>query len=151
MKQVFLFPFGKEIDQHTQNQIKDLLHQFARNWTDHGKQVNIEIEFPYSALLLIKAWKDNGGRIDGCAQDDLFRFIKQLGDQLQLPLLRFDLIPIIKDYSLKFYTLSELRNKLQDGEISPQTLVILFSVRKEEEWEQMPVPLEKTTLYKQLI
>ncbi len=151
MKQVFLFPFGKVINDKEQNRIKEAFEEFACQWKDHGEQVHMQLEFPYSSLLLIKAWKNSGGRIDGCAQDQLFRFVKQLGDHLQLPLLRFDLIPVIENQSVKFYTLIELRKNLQIGKISPQTPIVLFSVRKEEEWEQMPVPLKETAIYKQLI
>ncbi|NPA34703.1 MAG: hypothetical protein GXO48_07245 [Chlorobi bacterium] len=150
MKQIFLFPLGKTIDGQEQEQIRQFFKQFARHWTDHGEPVHMEIEFPYNALLLIRAWKGSGGRIDGCAQDDLFRFLRELATHFKLPLLRFDLIPIVKDQSIKFYTLYELKEQLQKGELSPQTPVILFSVRKEEEWERMPTPLNQTPLYRQL-
>ncbi len=151
MKHIFLFPLGKTIDDGLKERLTNALNGFANQWTDHGEQVYMEIEFPYDAILLLRVWKGSGGRIDGCAQDKLFNFIKQLSNALQLPLLRFDLIPIITEQAVSFYTLEELRGKLEKGEISPQTQIILCSVRNEEEWEQMPIPIGKTAIYKQLV
>ncbi len=151
MKHIFLFPLGKVIDGRLRNQLTNVLSGFASQWTDHGEQVYMEVEFPYNAILLLRVWKASGVRIDGCAQDKLFNFIKQLSNDLQLPLLRFDLIPVIIGQSVSFYTLAELRDKLQKREISAQTPIILFSVRSEEEWNNMPIPIGKTAIYKQLI
>ncbi len=150
MKYIFLFPLGKQAEKEIKAQISYALSQFAQQWTDHGEQVHMEIEFPYDSLLLIKAWKDSGGRIDGCAQDALFRFIKELSKHLQLPLLRFDLMPLVIDQKVIFLSFMELKEKLHKGEITPDTPVILFSVRQEDEWEKMPIPLRETAFYKQL-
>ncbi len=152
MKTVFIFPLGRRIDDALRQALEQEWAPFAASWTDHGVPIQAEMDIYKEALLVIKAQKATGeARIDGCAQDDLFRWIRHVSQRYNLPLMRFDLLPVeTPDQEIQFIPHSQLKEALQQGLITPETLVYLYTARTEDEWQRQPVPLNTTPLFQRL-
>ncbi len=132
----FYFPGGRELTSAIQRQIAQYLQEALAGWTDHNEPIQWEVTFPWNKLVCIEAWKASGTRIDGCAQDVLFRVMRELAGRLHLPLLDFSQILVVEGGEARFFPgRAALKAAWKKGELTPDARVFLYG----EEGRTVPV------------
>ena len=95
---------------------------FLDNWQAHGK----DLECSYSIIdkrFIIIAVNESFNPIGGCSIDFSLQLIKDISNNIGIDLLNRLVVNYKLDNRIESLSLSDLKNKIKDGNFSPETII----------------------------
>jgi len=112
--------------------INDKTTSFLDNWQAHGK----DLECSYSIIdkrFIIIAVNESFNPIGGCSIDFSLQLIKDISNTIGIDLLNRLLVNLKIDNRLESLSLSDLKNKIKDGDFSPETIMFNTAINSKSE------------------
>ncbi len=141
---VWIFQADRELSDSENKAISDELLQFVENWLSHGSLLKAHYKLMHNRFIVFFA-DEQGDNMCGRAIDASVRFVKELEKKYALSLLDRSRVAYIKNGKVEACTLDELGQRIEDGEITPDTEVFNNLVSTKEEFDNSwTVPLSKS-------
>jgi len=105
---------------------------FLDNWQAHGK----DLECSYSIIdkrFIIIAVNESFNPIGGCSIDFSLQLIKDISNKIGIDLLNRLVVNLKIDNRLESFSLSDLKNKIKDGDFSPETIIFNTAINSKSE------------------
>ena len=105
---------------------------FLDNWQAHGK----DLECSYSIIdkrFIIIAVNESFNPIGGCSIDFSLQLIKDISNTIGIDLLNRLVVNYKLDNRIESLSLSELKNKIKDGDFSPETIIFNSAINSKYE------------------
>ncbi len=118
--------------------IREQLHRFAQQWTTHGTPVPAFADIYYNAFIVLLADIPPSG----CSIDSSVHLLKEIEQQYQISLFNRLLTAYFDGAHLCIAHPKDLKEALQNGQITLQTPIFNHLVQTRSEWEtkwQMPI------------
>jgi len=151
MNRTWTFVISKSL---TEQQLQELLgagNSFVKGWTAHDAQLSASFEVFRNRIIIVKVNEDVHAA-SGCSIDKLTRFIKEIEQRFEIQLMNRLLVAFEdKNGILNVSSASEIRTRLENGEVSTETLVYNTSVADEQQLQNWLQPLKNTWLNKYLV
>tara|TARA_B100000575_G_scaffold288375_1_gene288309 strand:- start:22926 stop:23408 length:483 start_codon:yes stop_codon:yes gene_type:complete len=105
---------------------------FLNNWKAHGKELETSFSIIHNRFLII-AVNEEVNPIGGCSIDYSLHLVKDISQSIDLDLLDRLNVNLILDNKIKSLKLVDLKNKIKDRKISPDTIVYntMINTKKE--------------------
>lgn len=113
---VWVFQAEKPIPQSEIERLYPEVKQFIEEWTSHQATVRASFEFQYDYFLIVAVDEAQVGA-SGCSIDKMFRFVQSMESNLGVSLLGKQRIALLKNNSIRTFSLPELKSKIKSGEI----------------------------------
>ncbi|HTA28222.1 MAG TPA: hypothetical protein VK809_10560 [Bacteroidia bacterium] len=140
----WIFQADRELSDSENKAISDELLQFVENWLSHGSLLKAHYKLMHNRFIVFFA-DEQGDNMCGRAIDASVRFVKELEKKYTLSLLDRSRVAYIKNGKVEACTLDELGQRIEDGEITPDTEVFNNLVSTKEEFDNSwTVPLSKS-------
>lgn len=123
---------------------------FVEHWTAHDVKLNAEFKIVKKRIVVVKVNEDVTNA-SGCSIDKLTRFIKLTETLFGIELLNRFLVAYKNQDAIEVVHATKIKELLQQGVISENTLVYNTSVANETEYTQWEQPLKNTWLSKYLV
>jgi hypothetical protein len=141
---VWIFQADRELSADESKAISNELLQFVENWLSHGSLLKAHYKLFHNRFIVFFA-DEEGDNMCGRAIDASVRFIKELEKEYSISLLDRSRVAYIKDGKVEACTLDELGQRIEEGEITPDTEVFNNLVSAKEEFEKSwTIPLAKS-------
>jgi len=141
---VWIFQADREFSADETTSISNELLQFVDNWLSHGSLLKAHYKILHNRFIIFFADED-GDNMCGRAVDASVRFIKELEKRYSVSLLDRSRVAYIKNDNVYACTLDELGQRIEAGEITPDTEVFNNLVSTKEEFDShWTVPLAKS-------
>jgi hypothetical protein len=112
--------------------INDKTISFLDNWQAHGK----DLECSYSIIdkrFIIIAVNESVNPIGGCSIDFSLQLIKDISNTIGIDLLNRLVVNLKIDNRLESLSLSDLKNKIKDGDFSSETIMFNTAINSKSE------------------
>lgn len=123
---------------------------FAEHWTAHDVKLSAEFQIFKKRIVVVKVNEDVTNA-SGCSIDKLMRFIKLTETMFGIELLNRFLVAYKNEDAIEIVHATKIKELLQQGVISENTIVYNTSVSNETEYAQWEQPLKNTWLSKYLV
>ncbi|WP_139925020.1 hypothetical protein [Hymenobacter sp. DG01] len=100
--------------------LQPALHQFATEWTSHGRTLAASAEVRYQQFLVI-GLDEAVADASGCSIDASVRFVRSLEEQFQVQLLEKAKLAFLLDHRVQLLDRRELRSVVASGTLLPET------------------------------
>lgn len=111
-------PFSEEQIQWLSQELKT----FTNNWESHGTPLNSSYQIRDNQFIIIGV-ESNAYQASGCSIDKSVELIKTFENTLNLTLLDRSQVMIRTNENLQLIPFQQLKNKVQDNILTPETLV----------------------------
>jgi len=119
---IWIYQSNRDFNEFEIGIINDKTISFLDNWQAHGK----ELECSYSIIdkrFIIIAVNESFNPIGGCSIDFSLQLIKDISNTIGIDLLNRLVVNLKIDNKIESLSLSDLKNKIKDGDFSPQTII----------------------------
>jgi hypothetical protein len=141
---VWIFQADRELSISENKSIANELLLFVENWLSHGSLLKAHYKLLHKRFIVFIADED-GDNMCGRAIDASVRFVKELEKKYAVSLLDRSRVAYIKNGKVEACTLDELGQRIEDGEITPDTEVFNNLVSTKTEFDSSwTVPLSKS-------
>jgi hypothetical protein len=141
---VWIFQADRELSADENAAMSNELLQFIENWLSHGSLLKAQYKLLHNRFIVFFA-DEQGDNMCGRAIDASVRFVKELEKEYSISLIDRSRVAYIKDGKVEACTLDELGQRIEDGEITPETEVFNNLVSTKEEFDKSwTVPLSKS-------
>jgi hypothetical protein len=125
--------------------INSWLTKFINQWTAHNQTLKAFGTIYHSRFITIFLDEENSSQASGCSIDSQVRFIQDMGNALNVDFfdrLHFDFM--VEDGILTYHK-DDVTTKIQDGDISEDTMVMDHLVKTKKQFEDSwLVPLSQS-------
>jgi hypothetical protein len=141
---VWIFQADRELSADENKAMSNELLQFVESWLSHGSLLKAHYKLLHNRFIVFFA-DEQGDNMCGRAIDASVRFVKELEKEYSISLIDRSRVAYIKDNKVQACTLDELGQRIEDGEISPDTEVFNNLVSTKEEFDKnWTLPLSKS-------
>lgn len=119
---IWIYQSNRDFNESEIGIINDKTTSFLDNWQAHGK----DLECSYSIIdkrFIIIAVNESFNPIGGCSIDFSLQLIKDISNTIGIDLLNRLVVNLKIDNRLESLSLSDLKNKIKDGDFSPETII----------------------------
>ena len=119
---IWIYQSNRDFKESEIRIINDKTISFLDNWQAHGKN----LECSYSIIdkrFIIIAVNENVNPIGGCSIDFSLQLIKDISNTIGIDLLNRLVVNYRLDNRVESLSLSDLKNKIKDGDFSPETII----------------------------
>jgi len=138
MKKVWAYTMGKKLSEVESNNLLKDAHDFTLEWTAHEKKLSANVSIVENCVLVFQV-DEEVYTASGCSIDKLLRFIKTLEIKYNLELLNRFLIPVQTENRYEVLSSTEIKNKLENKSLSPESHILNTAISDEFElatWKQ---------------
>ena len=122
---IWIYQADRPLSKPEEAFIKEQTDLFLQDWAAHGAGLHASFTILYSQFLII-AVDEAMVRASGCSIDKQVRFIQELEKELLLNFMDRTKVAFLQadpaDNAVVTTTLTEIKNKVADGQIHPKTL-----------------------------
>ena len=129
---IWIYQSNRDFNESEIGIINDKTTSFLDNWQAHGK----DLECSYSIIdkrFIIIAVNESFNPIGGCSIDFSLQLIKDISNTIGIDLLNRLVVNLKIDNRLESLSLSDLKNKIKDGEFSPETIIFNTAINSKSE------------------
>ena len=129
---IWIYQSNRDFNESEIGIINDKTTSFLDNWQAHGK----DLECSYSIIdkrFIIIAVNESFNPIGGCSIDFSLQLIKDISSTIGIDLLNRLVVNLKIDNRLESLSLSDLKNKIKDGEFSPETIIFNTAINSKSE------------------
>ena len=119
---IWIYQSNRDFNELEIGIINDKTISFLDNWQAHGK----DLECSYSIIdkrFIIIAVNESVNPIGGCSIDFSLQLIKDISKNIEIDLLNRLVVNYKLDNRIESLSLSDLKNKIKDGEFSLETII----------------------------
>ncbi len=119
---IWIYQSNRDFNELETGIINDKTISFLDNWQAHGK----DLECSYSIIdkrFIIIAVNESFNPIGGCSIDFSLQLIKDISNTIGIDLLNRLVVNYKLDNRIESLSLSDLKNKIKDGDFSPETII----------------------------
>ena len=141
---VWIFQADRELSVIESKAISNELLQFIETWLSHGTLLKAHYKLLHNRFVIFFA-DEEGDNMCGRAIDSSVRFVKDVEKKYTVSLIDRSRVAYIKDNKVQSCTLAQLGQRIEDGEINPDTEVFNNLVSTKEEFDKSwKVPLSNS-------
>ena len=129
---IWIYQSNRDFNESEIGVIKDKTISFLDNWQAHGK----DLECSYSIIdkrFIILAVNESANPIGGCSIDFSLQLIKDISNTIGIDLLNRLVVNYRLDNKVESLSLSDLKNKIKDGDFSPETIIFNTAINSKSE------------------
>ena len=129
---IWIYQSNRDFNESEIGIINDKTISFLDNWQAHGK----DLECSYSIIdkrFIIIAVNENVNPIGGCSIDFSLQLIKDISNTIGIDLLNRLVVNYRLDNKVESLSLSDLKNKIKDGDFSPETIIFNTAINSKSE------------------
>ena len=129
---IWIYQSNRDFNELEIGIINDKTISFLDNWQAHGK----DLECSYSIIdkrFIIIAVNESVNPIGGCSIDFSLQLIKDISNTIGIDLLNRLLVNYKLDNRIESLSLSDLKNKIKDGDFSPETIIFNTAINSKSE------------------
>ena len=129
---IWIYQSNRDFNESEIGIINDKTISFLDNWQAHGK----DLECSYSIIdkrFIIIAVNESVNPIGGCSIDFSLQLIKDISNTIGIDLLNRLVVNYRLDNRLESLSLSDLKNKIKDGDFSPETIIFNTAINSKSE------------------
>ena len=129
---IWIYQSNRDFNESEIRIINDKTISFLDNWQAHGK----DLECSYSIIdkrFIIIAVNESVNPIGGCSIDFSLQLIKDISNTIGIDLLNRLVVNYRLDNRLESLSLSDLKNKIKDGDFSPETIIFNTAINSKSE------------------
>jgi hypothetical protein len=129
---IWIYQSNRDFNESEIGVINDKTISFLDNWQAHGK----DLECSYSIIdkrFIIIAVNESVNPIGGCSIDFSLQLIKDISNTIGIDLLNRLVVNLKIDNRLESLSLSDLKNKIKDGDFSPETIMFNTAINSKSE------------------
>ena len=129
---IWIYQSNRDFSESEIETINDKTTSFLDNWQAHGK----DLECSYSIIdkrFIIIAVNESFNPIGGCSIDFSLQLIKDISNTIGIDLLNRLVVNYKLDNRIESLSLSELKNKIKDGDFSPETIIFNTAINSKSE------------------
>ena len=129
---IWIYQSNRDFDESEIGIINDKTISFLDNWQAHGK----DLECSYSIIdkrFIIIAVNESVNPIGGCSIDFSLQLIKDISNTIGIDLLNRLVVNYKLDNKIESLSLSDLKNKIKDGDFSPETIIFNTAINSKSE------------------
>jgi len=129
---IWIYQSNRDFNESEIGIINDKTTSFLDNWQAHGK----DLECSYSIIdkrFIIIAVNESFNPIGGCSIDFSLQLIKDISNTIGIDLLNRLVVNLKIENRLESLSLSDLKNKIKDGDFSPETIIFNTAINSKSE------------------
>ena len=129
---IWIYQSNRDFNESEIGIINDKTISFLDNWQAHGK----DLECSYSIIdkrFIIIAVNESFNPIGGCSIDFSLQLIKDISNNIGIDLLNRLVVNYKLDNRIESLSLSDLKNKIKDGDFSPETIIFNTAINSKSE------------------
>ena len=129
---IWIYQSNRDFNESEIEIINDKTTSFLDNWQAHGK----DLECSYSIIdkrFIIIAVNESFNPIGGCSIDFSLQLIKDISNTIGIDLLNRLVVNLKIDNRLESLSLGDLKNKIKDGDFSPETIIFNTAINSKSE------------------
>ena len=129
---IWIYQSNRDFNESEIGIINDKTISFLDNWQAHGK----DLECSYSIIdkrFIIIAVNESANPIGGCSIDFSLQLIKDISNTIGIDLLNRLVVNLKIENRLESLSLSDLKNKIKDGDFSPETIIFNTAINSKSE------------------
>jgi hypothetical protein len=145
---VWIFLADREFRQQESSEIHTLIQKFCGEWVAHGSKLKADGEIVMKRFIVFMA-DETENKASGCSVDKLLRFVQDLEIEFQISLLNRQLAAFLIQDRLSVFSLTDLQQKIDSGEIQPQTIYCHQMVTSKQQFdESFMIPVSESWLFR---
>ncbi|MBT9392284.1 hypothetical protein KLP40_03835 [Hymenobacter sp. NST-14] len=117
---IWIYQASRPFTAAEQAALQPALHQFATDWTSHGRSLAASAAVRHDQFLVIGLDEAVAGA-SGCSIDASVRFVQAIEAQVGVELLEKSKLAFLLDGQVQLLDRKELRNAVAAGTLSPET------------------------------
>ena len=129
---IWIYQSNRDFNESEIGIINDKTISFLDNWQAHGK----DLECSYSIIdkrFIIIAVNESVNPIGGCSIDFSLQLIKDISNTIGIDLLNRLVVNYRLDNKVESLSLSDLKNKIKDGDFSTETIIFNTAINSKSE------------------
>lgn len=150
MNKVWAYPISRPLTDKEKEKLLLTGNAFVKSWTSHDRQLSASFDLIGECILLIQV-DETTADASGCSIDKLTRFIKEIGQELNIDLMNRLLVAYDHNDQIAVVPAATVKELLSNGKMSGETLVYNTAVSNQEELKNWKQALRDTWLSKYLV
>ena len=129
---IWIYQSDRDLIESEMSMIDDKTSLFLDSWQAHGK----DLECSYSIIdkrFIIIAVNESVNPIGGCSIDFSLQLIRDISNTIGIDLLNRLVVNLKIDNRVESLNLSDLKNKIKDGDFSPETIIFNTTINSKSE------------------
>lgn len=118
---LWIYQASRPFSEAEQNEIRELLKQFAADWSSHGKGLQASANLLYDQFLIL-ANNEAEASASGCSIDKSVNFVRELEQRYQVSFFDRTKLAFLKNGEIEQVSLGEMKQKVAAGDIGSDTL-----------------------------
>jgi hypothetical protein len=118
---LWIYQASRPFTEAEQAEIKPLLQRFATEWSSHGKGLQASADLLYGRFLVL-ANNETETAASGCSIDKSVYFVRELEQQFGISFFDRSQLAFLNEGNVETVAMSELKSKVEGGNISKDTL-----------------------------
>ncbi len=145
---IWIYQANRPFNNDEQRVIAGETSKFLEQWAAHGAQLKTAFDIRFNQFLIL-AIDEQFNHSSGCSIDGSVHFIQQLGRHLNIDFFNRTLIAFYDRGSVKMESLSEIKLKLENGQLNERSLTFNHLIAKVRDLDdKWMVPLTESWLKK---
>lgn len=141
---VWVYQANRELSQKEEQNLNTKLSDFTENWDSHQKPLKASFQILHNRFILISV-DESYNQASGCSIDKSVHFLQNLEQELGLNLFDRTQIAYKTAEEIQVIPMSQIKSKIAEGAITPQTLIFNNLVNNIAEWEEKwVIPAQKS-------
>jgi hypothetical protein len=132
---VWIFQSDRELSESELQSVNGELTIFVDKWLSHGTLLKAHFELLHKRFIVFFV-DEEGDNMCGRAIDASVRFVKELEKEYDLSLLDRSRVAYLKNNNVESCTLDELTQRIEDGEVTQDTIMFNNLVPTKAEFEK---------------
>ena len=129
---IWIYQSNRDFNESEIGIINDKTTSFLDNWQAHGKDLECSYSIIYKRFIII-AVNESFNPIGGCSIDFSLQLIKDISNTIGIDLLNRLVVNLKIDNRLESLSLGDLKNKIKDGDFSPETIIFNTAINSKSE------------------
>jgi hypothetical protein len=143
---VWIYQANQRLNAEAKNYLETKISAFLENWETHGAPLKASWKL-YHDYFLVIAVDDSFNQPSGCSIDKSVKFLREVENELGIGFLEKTKVAILEEDKISTFELKDVKKFVQQGIITPQTIVFNNLVPTLAELEQIwQIPASKTWL-----
>lgn len=143
---VWIYQADRSLQEEEVTHIEAHLRTFLEQWAAHGKPLKASVSIAHNQFLVL-ALDEAFNQATGCSIDASVHCVQELEQKLSVSFSDRTKVAFIREGEIFLMPLQAIKQKVEAGEITPQTVTFNNLVSSKMEWEsKWTVPASETWL-----
>lgn len=131
---IWIYQADRPLTPQEQSLIARLFEDFTGQWAAHGQKLQAAFSIERDQFLVL-AVDESHHQASGCSIDASVEVVRQIERQTGLSLLDRSKVAFLKHEEVKIKPFNQIKQAVEQGEITPETVVFNNAVQNALEWK----------------